>query len=202
MKVSEIICWTTFLVAACLILTDHCNANQYGICSINKRKVCCSAFELRNGTCKPCLEGYNSKTDSECKPCTTGKYGKKCVNNCKCNNTERCDHIKGCISVDASTKEKKNASKNNSQNQPTTSNGGDVVIYMTCVAVVSVLVVVCGLIVKKREAICTNQSGNKSVKHLIHKMKQSTSHNGHNKKVAESLYDEIDEKYMINFVGE
>lgn len=83
-----------------------------------------------------------------------------------------------------------------------TSDNSDVVTYMTCVAVGSVLIVVCGLIVKNREAICRHKSGNNAVKHLIHKLKQPTVHDGHNKKVAESLYDEINEKYMINFDGE
>ncbi|CAC5366228.1 unnamed protein product [Mytilus coruscus] len=187
-----------------LLLTAQCNGNQYGVCKNNTRfeKFCCSGYELKNGTCTKCLHGFHSEKKSICKPCTKGKYGEKCRNTCKCNSNERCDNIEGCIPDDTRTREKNDTSISNSQDTPTTSINGDVVIYMTCVAVGSVLVVVCGLLVKNKEAICKNKPGNNSVRHMIHKLKQPTFRDGRNKKVAENLYDDINEKYMINFDDE
>lgn len=79
---------------------------------------------------------------------------------------------------------------------------GNIVIYMTCVAVVSILVVICGLIVKNRKKICRQKSRNNSRATNIKKIKQPIFRLKRNKKVAESLYDDINEKYMINFDGE
>ncbi|VDI70637.1 Hypothetical predicted protein [Mytilus galloprovincialis] len=79
---------------------------------------------------------------------------------------------------------------------------GNVAIYMTCVAVVSILVVVCGLIVKNRKIICRQKYRNNSRATNIKKIKQPTFRLKRNKKVAESLYDDINEKYMMNFDGE
>ncbi|CAC5423938.1 unnamed protein product [Mytilus coruscus] len=181
MKVSNTIFWTICLEASCLILTAHCNGNQRGICITDRRKVCCSSFEFKNEKCTKCLVGYNSEINSACKPCTNDG---------------------SCIHDDLITGGKNDKSKRNSPDTPTTSNNGDVVIYMTCVAVGSVLVVVCGLLVKNKEAICKHKPENNSVRHMIHKLKQPTFRDGRNKKVSENLYDDINEKYMIDFDGE
>lgn len=75
---------------------------------------------------------------------------------------------------------------------------------MTCVAVGSVLVVVCGLIVKNREAIFQRKSSNKAMTTEIKKRKRSNFGFGKEnvKDKKESLYADINEKYMLNFDGE
>ncbi|XP_076071827.1 uncharacterized protein LOC143043384 [Mytilus galloprovincialis] len=187
-----------------LLLTVECNGNQNGECSNNTsfEKFCCSGYGLKNGTCKKCEDGYYSERKLTCKKCAKGNYGDKCGKTCNCNSKEWCDHIVGCIPGDARIREENKSSHSNSKNPPTTSNNGDVVIYMTCVAVGSVFVVVGGLLVKNKEAICRIKSGDSSVKHIIHHFKQPCINDAHKQKDAERLYDEINEKYMINFDGE
>ncbi|CAG2234544.1 unnamed protein product [Mytilus edulis] len=156
MEVVKILLCVAF-IEVYLILTAKCNGNQNGECNKNTRfeKFCCSGYELKNRTCTKCPTGYHSERNSTCKKCTTGMYGGKCRDQCKCNINEMCNHIEGCVNR---TREENNGSKSIPQDPPTTSNNSDVVIYMTCVAVGSVLVVVGGLLVKNKEAICRIKS--------------------------------------------
>ncbi|XP_052077400.1 uncharacterized protein LOC127715405 [Mytilus californianus] len=200
---------TMFLIivveVSCLILTAYCDDRQNGICTNNTRRVCCAHFELKDQTCTKCKKGYyNLKINSTCKPCTRGKYDTKCTKTCSCNSNERCHHVTGCILDHLTTTENKDESNMNYKGTDTKSDNGNgnVAIYMTCVAVASILVVVSSLIVKNRKIICRQKSRNNSLTTNIKKIKQPTFRFGRNKKVAESLYDEINEKYMINFDGE
>ncbi|XP_052076532.1 uncharacterized protein LOC127714500 [Mytilus californianus] len=164
---------------------------------------CCNNFYKKNGVCVDCPIGSHSKGGGGCKKCENGYHGKKCASICSCNSTERCDHVLGCVSIDDKTGTVVPTDKR-SHNDVQEAVNSNVVTYMTCVAVGSVLVVVCGLIVKNREAICRRKPSNKAIKTKIKKRKWSNFSFGkaNVKDKKESLYADINEKDMLNLDGE
>ncbi|XP_076106057.1 uncharacterized protein LOC143074522 isoform X2 [Mytilus galloprovincialis] len=52
---------------------------------------------------KACEIGTVSLQDGRCLPCNDNKYGYKCLNNCICNHSERCDVKVGCIRMTVTT---------------------------------------------------------------------------------------------------
>ncbi|VDI03992.1 Hypothetical predicted protein, partial [Mytilus galloprovincialis] len=60
---------------------------------------CCNYYHKRDGVCVACPIGYVSKGEN-CTPCMDEQYGKKCAETCDCDETERCNHVRGCIAKD------------------------------------------------------------------------------------------------------
>ncbi|CAC5359829.1 unnamed protein product [Mytilus coruscus] len=184
----------------------------YGVCKVRKGSVggkivhvedCCYNFYKKNDVCVECPIGHFSKGE-QCEKCVDGQFGKKCAEVCSCNATERCDHVVGCISVTVDDRTEWTNPPLDGNPAEQAAGHDDVVTYMTCVAVGSVLVVICGLLVKNREAVCRRNGSITAMKNEITERKRPKfgpgKNNGKDKK--KSLYAEINEKYMINFDGE
>ncbi|CAC5374161.1 unnamed protein product [Mytilus coruscus] len=45
-----------------------------------------------------CKVGYTSRNGKPCHQCEAGMYGKRCIYTCKCEGSQRCHHVRGCIS--------------------------------------------------------------------------------------------------------
>lgn len=66
-------------------------------------KICCANFEDVNGTCIECRNGTYSNKDESCKECEKGFYGKKCGEECGCQNNQICDKVLGCVVITETT---------------------------------------------------------------------------------------------------
>ncbi|XP_052076543.1 uncharacterized protein LOC127714504 [Mytilus californianus] len=197
----------------CIILSVmQVKGLAYGVCKVRERSVgdkivkvegCCNNFYKKNEVCVECPIGHSSE-GKQCEKCVNGQYGVKCAELCHCNATERCDHVRGCITVTVDDRTEKTNPPIDSYAPEQAAEHDDVVTYMTCVAVGSVLVVICGLLAKNREAVCRRNGSITAMENEITKRKRPNfgpcKINGKDKK--ESLYAEINEKYMINFDGE
>ncbi|CAC5359818.1 unnamed protein product [Mytilus coruscus] len=184
----------------------------YGVCKVHKGLVgvkivlvedCCFNFYKKNDVCVECPDGYFSK-GIQCEKCVDRQYGRKCAELCTCNAMERCDHVLGCINVTVDDRTETTNPPLDGNPAEQASEHDDIVTYMTCVAIGSVLIVICGLIAKNREAVCRRNGSITAMKNKITKRKQPNFSPGKNygKDKKESLYAEINEKYMINFDGE
>ncbi|XP_052078015.1 uncharacterized protein LOC127715949 [Mytilus californianus] len=69
-----------------------------------KKTFCCDNYEMK-GTeiCQACKIGFTSKAGLWCTPCIGEAYGLKCAEKCECNQDERCDRFRGCVSSSNST---------------------------------------------------------------------------------------------------
>ncbi|CAC5356695.1 unnamed protein product [Mytilus coruscus] len=157
---------------------------------------------MSNDVCVECPVGFYSKGEV-CEKCENGHFGKKCGWRCSCSSMERCDHVTGCVPIDDKTETAVTVTNDKgSHNDVREAVNNNVVTYMTCVAVGSVLVVVFGLIVKNREAICRLKPSTKAMKTENKKRKWPKFSIGKANVKKESLYADINEKYMLNFDGE
>ncbi|XP_076071855.1 uncharacterized protein LOC143043436 [Mytilus galloprovincialis] len=53
---------------------------------------------MRENICVECRLGYTSFSRKSCVPCPNNTFGERCAGICSCIATQRCDHVKGCIS--------------------------------------------------------------------------------------------------------
>ncbi|CAC5359843.1 unnamed protein product [Mytilus coruscus] len=210
--------WIVVYVVFLLFSTVQATTPTPGVCQIYRRirngvsytnvkvAICCNNHYMSNDkVCVECPIGQHSKGEV-CTKCEDGLFGRKCSFTCNCNPTERCDHVKGCVPkdmLDVETRTVVPTDKSPNSN-PQETEVNNVVIYMTCVAVGSVLIVVFGLIIKNSEATCRRKPSNKVMKTEIKKRKWSNFSFGkaNVKDKKESLYADINEKYMLNFDGE
>ncbi|XP_063414046.1 uncharacterized protein LOC134696278 [Mytilus trossulus] len=204
---------TLFLLFSIFLRIMHVKGLAVGVCKTQLRREgdsikhvvdCCFNFYKQNGECVECPIGHSSK-GIQCEKCVNGQFGRKCAELCQCKPNESCHHVRGCITVTVEDGTEPTNPQLNGNPAEQASGHDDVVTYMTCVAVGSVLVVVCGLLVKNREAICRrNGTSMTAMKNEITKRKRQSVSSGKNsgKDKKESLYAEINEKYMINFDGE
>ncbi|XP_052077396.1 uncharacterized protein LOC127715396 [Mytilus californianus] len=110
----------------------------------SQKKFCCTHYEKQNNKCKECKVGYTSRKGKPCHPCEAGMYGKKCVHTCKCEGSQRCHHVTGCIAKDKTSK----AGRQKEDQKPK-----DVVIYMSCVAVFGLLLAAAFSVWKYRQTL-------------------------------------------------
>ncbi|XP_052075793.1 uncharacterized protein LOC127713863 isoform X2 [Mytilus californianus] len=166
---------------------------------------CCNNYYQTDERCIECPIGHFSKGDN-CTKCVDERYGSKCAEQCRCNSNERCDNVKGCILLDAVDERTtyKTVTGLNAGGQTAGNGNSTIVIYVICVAAGSVLIVICGIFVKNREAVCRRKPTTIVMENTTRKRKEPKlsfrKENLKNKK--ESMYDDINEKYMINFDGE
>ncbi|CAC5415468.1 unnamed protein product [Mytilus coruscus] len=64
---------------------------------------CCSNYEMRNGTCNECKQGFTSKKGERCKECIGNTYGEKCLRSCNCKRHQSCNNVVGCINLPPTT---------------------------------------------------------------------------------------------------
>ncbi|XP_052074218.1 uncharacterized protein LOC127712065 [Mytilus californianus] len=76
-----------------------------GVCKSKDKgeDVCCYNYENINDVCTQCIIGTVSLQDGLCFPCRENKYGYKCLNDCKCDHSQRCDAKIGCIRMTVTT---------------------------------------------------------------------------------------------------
>ncbi|XP_076071867.1 uncharacterized protein LOC143043466 [Mytilus galloprovincialis] len=61
-------------------------------------EFCCDNFQKHeDGNCHACSEGFTSKAGHACTPCLKNTFGTRCAENCHCDQSERCDHVHGCV---------------------------------------------------------------------------------------------------------
>ncbi|CAC5355618.1 unnamed protein product [Mytilus coruscus] len=167
-------------------------------------KHCCNNYYQIDERCVECPIGHISK-GGNCTKCVDERYGSKCAGKCRCNSTERCDNVKGCIPVNAGDEitTYKTVMVLNAGGQTAGNGNSNVVIYVICVAAGSVLIVICGIFVKNREAVCRRKPTTIAMENATRKRKEpELSFEKKTKKKKESMYADINEKYMINFDGE
>lgn len=66
-------------------------------------EICCSNFEDVEGKCTECRNGTYSNKGESCKECDNGFYGKNCIEECGCQNNERCSKVIGCVVITETT---------------------------------------------------------------------------------------------------
>ncbi|XP_071128155.1 uncharacterized protein [Mytilus edulis] len=197
------------------ITTVHVRRLPPGVCEkplrveqFNKTVLvrrCCNSFYKINETCVECPIGHFSKGDN-CTKCVDERYGKKCAEKCTCNSMERCDNVKGCIPLDAfdSSSTYRTVVVPTAGGQTAGNGNSNVIIFMVCVAAGSVVIVICAILVKNRGAICRRKKTTTAMENAMKKRKGQTlkCKNKNVKDNRESMYADINEKYMINFDGE
>ncbi|XP_078338235.1 uncharacterized protein LOC144626868 [Crassostrea virginica] len=85
------------LVSTCSSLTGDKVCLEYknksGILVVVEQ--CCYGFHEKNNMCIECNPGFRGENCNEA--CPENHYGKMCANLCKCNDTQICHHVCGCI---------------------------------------------------------------------------------------------------------
>ncbi|XP_052073117.1 multiple epidermal growth factor-like domains protein 10 [Mytilus californianus] len=84
-----------FYLKKCKYLKSLPGYDHNGCCYIN--------FEEINGECIRCKPGFTSKNGKVCEPCPIDLYGDGCWFACYCNDSQRCDHVKGCVDAETTT---------------------------------------------------------------------------------------------------
>ncbi|VDI18165.1 Hypothetical predicted protein [Mytilus galloprovincialis] len=136
---------------------------------------CCNNYYQIDERCVECPIGHFSRGDN-CTKCMDEKYGKKCAEQCKCNSTERCDNVKGCILLDAfdSSSTYKTVVVPTAGGQTAGNGNSNVLIFMACVAAGSVVIVICAILVKNRRAVCRRKKTTTAMEHAKRNKKGQT----------------------------
>ncbi|XP_063414402.1 uncharacterized protein LOC134696500 isoform X1 [Mytilus trossulus] len=118
----------------------------------------------------------------------------------------QCDNEKGCIPLDAfdSSSTYKTVVIPTAGGQTAENGNSNVIIFIACVAAGSIVIVICAILVKNRGAVRRRKPINIAREHAKRSKKGQTlkCKNKNVKDNRESMYADINEKYMINFDGE
>ncbi|XP_071123775.1 uncharacterized protein [Mytilus edulis] len=165
---------------------------------------CCNNAIKRNGTCKPCPEGYSTDDKTEkCSPCSGNQYGENCGYSCFCSGNERCDNVVGCV---ANPTEDKLSKVTDPLGQGINRNDGSsqsnsVVVYMSCIATIGSTVVIIIALYRNQDWIKKRLNDRKLKFPRLQKGTVTIS--GKKQKdeptarKSEHIYDDINEKNMI-----
>ncbi|XP_071123805.1 uncharacterized protein [Mytilus edulis] len=163
----------------------------------SQKTFCCTNYEKQNNKCKACEVGYTSRKGKPCHPCEAGLYGNRCAFICRCEGSQRCDHVIGCT---ASRKTSEEGMKKEDQKPK------DVVIYMSCIAAFGLLLVAAFSVWKYRQTLQRFISSLKSRQPSFgeHRMAQrfkitSVGNDRSTKLGLETIYAVINEKEMLPY---
>ncbi|CAC5406477.1 unnamed protein product [Mytilus coruscus] len=96
--------YTSVLCLCSCISITYCKRECFRITKSGWiEQFCCGNYEFKDGICVECETGFSTFHGESCKQCQKGFYGPKCLKQCFCRTTERCDHVEGCLRVLPST---------------------------------------------------------------------------------------------------
>ncbi|XP_052076473.1 uncharacterized protein LOC127714451 [Mytilus californianus] len=162
---------------------------------------CCDNHETKNGLCVECTTGFISDMGEPCQQCGIGLYGRKCGDICKCNAYEICNHVIGCLNFTyevSSTKLIAGSGHTDNAKTPPDQIGSlkkETALYVVCTSVVTFVLTMCLVTLKRYRKRRTNLSMQIVVKSA--KNENNANEPNQAQDYNERVYDTIDESQII-----